>query len=334
MKRLGCSGAAAALVWLMVLTGSNAAGTPTAEPARREIPRPLVIGHRGAAGLAPENTLVGIRRAFALGVDAVELDLQLSADGAVVVVHDFRLNPGIARGPNGNWLEQGPLVRGSTLAELKSYDVGRLQPGSREARRFPDQQPRDGARIPTLEEVAALWHSTPDKARPQLWLEIKTSPQDPEISASPQDAVAAVIERLRETRMIDGVRILSFDWRCLYRVQRLAPEVPTVYLSRVGGRFNNIQAGHPGASPWTAPLDVDDFRGSVPAAIKSGGGYGWAPHHREVTRNLLREARRLGLSVYVWTVDEPSEMQRLLDLGVDGIITNRPDILLQLLENR
>lgn len=329
-KRWGDARVAVMLVFVWACQA--AAGTPAAEDVRVDGPRPLVIGHRGAAGLAPENTLTAIRQAIALGVDAVEMDLQLTADGQVVVYHDFRLNPDIVRGPDGKWLERGPVVKTTSLAELKGYDVGRLNPRTRYARRFPDQVPIDGAHIPTLEEVAELWLSTPEKQRPQLWLEIKTSPEHPEISASPRAASTAVIDLLREKKLTGAVRILSFDWRCLYRIQELAPGLPTVYLSRTGGRFNNIQAGHAGVSPWTAPLDVDDFRGSVPAAVKSAGGCCWAPHHREVTRKLVEESHRSGLAVYVWTADDPSEMQRLLDLGIDGIITNRPDILLRLLE--
>ena len=110
-------------------------------------------------------------------------------------------------------------------------------------------------------------------------------------------------------------------------MQKIAPEIPTVYLSHVGGSLNNIKPGQPGPSPWMAGLDIDDFGGSIPRAVKAAGGRYWAPFYKYLTAALLEEAHQLGLKVYVWTVDSRSDMVRLKEMGVDGIITNRPDIL-------
>src|ERR1700760_3341020 len=115
-----------------------------------------VIGHRGARGLFPENTLQGFLAAAALGVSAFELDVGMTADGVAVVCHDVALNADIARDPSGAWLSSPtPLLRSLTLAELLRYDVGRLRPGSFTASQFPDQKPHDGARVPTLAAVLA-----------------------------------------------------------------------------------------------------------------------------------------------------------------------------------
>src|SRR5438874_13628725 len=93
--------------------------------------RPLIIGHRGARGLYPENTLDGFSRAMGLGVEAVELDVAISADGVPVVTHDLRLNPDIVRDANGGWLDPPtPCVRDLSFEQLRAYDVGRLRPGS------------------------------------------------------------------------------------------------------------------------------------------------------------------------------------------------------------
>ena len=114
-------------------------------------------GHRGARGTAPENTLPGFAAALAAGVDTLELDAGVTRDGVVVIHHDRRLNPDIARGPDGRWIEApGPLLRQLDFKELRRYDVGRLRPGSEYAALFPEQAPADGSRVPSLAELFAL----------------------------------------------------------------------------------------------------------------------------------------------------------------------------------
>ena len=92
-------------------------------------------------------------------------------------------------------------------------------------------------------------------------------------------------------------------------------------------RHNTIRIGMPGPSPWTAGLDIDDYDGSIPRLIKASGGRFWAPRHNQVMIHEIEEAHRLGIKVFVWTVDQKNDMVRLMEMGVDGIITNRPDIL-------
>jgi glycerophosphoryl diester phosphodiesterase len=291
-----------------------------------------VIAHRGAAGLAPENTLSAFARALEIGVDGIELDVLTTADGELVVHHDFHLKPEIARTPDGKWLGhwEKPAIRKLLLAELKTYDVGRLKPGTAYAYRYPDQQAADGERIPTLREVI-LFLKSRDDAKMQLWIEIKTSPEMPDMTPSPERVADAVVQLLNQENMADRARILSFDWRSLVHIQKIAPNTPTVYLSHIGSRLNNIKPGEPGPSPWTAGIDVDDFNGSIPRAINAARGRYWAPHFRYLTPERFQEAHRLGIRVFVWTPDSRDDMQRLIGMGVDGIITNRPDILLSIL---
>src|SRR6476661_9465447 len=114
-------------------------------------------GHRGARGLAPENTLPAFERALAVGVDTLELDIGVTADGIVVISHDPFLNPLITRDAHGQWLaERGPLIRSLTLENLQAYELGRIQPGTPYATSFPRQQPRDGTRMPTLASLFDL----------------------------------------------------------------------------------------------------------------------------------------------------------------------------------
>ena len=286
-----------------------------------------IIGHRGAAGLAPENTLSAFQRVCEIGVDTVELDVLLTVDNKIAVHHDYSLKPEITRTPQGEWLNRpGPTIKELTLAQLKTYDVGRLNPGTRYSRRYPEQQPVDGERIPTLGEVMSLLKAKCDPAT-HLWVEIKTNPEKPDLTPAPETVADAVVTLLRLQNFTGRARILSFDWRALVHIQKLEPEIPTVYLSLEGRSLNNIKAGRPGASPWMAGFDIDDFSGSIPQAVKAAGGRYWAPFYKHLTYDLLNKAHKLGIQVYVWTPDKRSDMARLIEMGVDGIITNRPDIL-------
>jgi len=290
-----------------------------------------IIAHRGGAGLAPENTLAAFAGAFSLDVDAVEMDVHLTADGEVVVYHDSKLKPEITRTPDGEWLkEPGPTIRSLTLRQLKSHDVGRVKPGTGYAWRYPSQKPVDGERIPTLGDVFALAKKM-GNTRVQFWIEVKTSPLEPDLTPPPETVADAVIAVVRKASLIDRVVLLSFDWRSLVRAQKIAPEVSTAYLSRQSGRKDTIQAGRPGASPWTAGLDIDDFGSSVPRAVHTAHGRYWLPHYKDIDQRQLKEAHDLGLKVIVWTVNQRATMIYLIDLGADGIITDRPDVLKEVL---
>ena len=315
---------------VILMTASScftAEGSNSAIDVEQTAKKIAIIGHRGAAGLLPENTLSAFQRACEIGVDAIELDVLLTADNRIVVHHDYTLKPEITRTPHGDWLDRpGPAIKDLTLAKLKTYDVGRLKPGTRYSRRYPEQQAVDGERIPTLEEAISLFDASCDPET-QLWIEIKTNPERPDLTPAPETVANRVVQLLRQQKFTKRVRILSFDWRALAQVQKIAPNVAAVYLSLEGMSLNNIKPGQPGASPWMAGLDIDDFSGSIPRAVKAAGGRHWAPYYKHLTRDLLKEAQGRGIQVFVWTPDKRSDMERLIEMGVDGIITNRPDIL-------
>jgi glycerophosphoryl diester phosphodiesterase len=314
------------IVWAANWSSASDKLTPTSDAFRPDNDF-FVVGHRGAAGLAPENTLAALKWACELSVGAVELDVYLSADSHIVVHHDYQLKPETTRSSNGDFLNRpGPAIRELTLTQLKSYDVGRLKPNTRYSRRYPEQQPVDGERIPTLRESMAFLNANCDDAT-QLWIEIKTNPEKPGRTPSPEMIAGAVVKVVGKQNYTARVRILAFDWRVLDHVQKIAPAIPLVYLTHVGDRLNTIKPGRAGASPWMAGLDIDDFNGSIPRTVKAAGGKHWAPHYSYLTLARLKEAHQLGLKVYVWTVDSRIEMIRLIEMGVDGIITNRPDIL-------
>jgi glycerophosphoryl diester phosphodiesterase len=285
-----------------------------------------LLGHRGARGLAPENTLPGFARALAIGVSGFELDCAITRDGVVVIHHDAVLNPDFARGPDGKWLDRtGPAIWTLTFAELQDYDVGRIQPGSDYARRFPTQNPVDGTRIPRLADLFALVRKAGNEAA-RCYLELKLSPLMPKRTAGPDEFARKVIAVVREAGMTQRVAILSFDWRALAAARKVAPEIPTVHLTAQQGFMDNILAGKR-ESPWTAGLRVNDFGGSIPRMVHAASGAAWAPFHEELTRERVKEAHALDLKVMVWTANEPAAMRRMIEWRVDGIISDYPDVL-------
>jgi glycerophosphoryl diester phosphodiesterase len=282
-------------------------------------------GHRGARGLAPENTIASFSTALAIGVTTLELDVGMSKDGVVVVHHDEWLNPDITRGPDGAFLSQrGPAIFSLTLDELKRYDVGRLKPGTAYAAGLPEQRPHDGARIPTLAEVFALGRRA-DHIR--FNIEAKLTPTSGPDVPEPELFAKALAAAVREASLAERVSIQSFDWRILRVLRRVAPEIIRVCLTSERPDYDTIQRGKPGASPWTAGLDVDEFGGSVPRLVAAADCRVWAPGFEDLTSESIAQANALGIRVIPWIVNEPDQMDRLVRMGVAGIITDYPDRL-------
>ena len=283
-------------------------------------------GHRGARGLAPENTLPAFAVALSLGVSTLELDTAITKDGVVVVSHDARLNPDITRGPDGRWLNPPTrAVRELTLDDLGHYDVGRIKPGSEYSYGYPDQKRMDGVRMPTLAQVFQLARSA-GNAEVRFNIEIKTSPEKPGDTLAPEAFAKALLALIEREGMGSRVIIQSFDWRALKAVQDLAPKIPTSYLSAQQRFLDNITAGKAEGSAWTAGIQFSDH-GSIPRMVKAAGGAIWSPYFPELSAALVKEARALGLKVIPWTVNKTDDMARLIDWGVDGLITDRPDFM-------
>jgi glycerophosphoryl diester phosphodiesterase len=291
-------------------------------------------GHRGARGLWPENTLAGFSRALELGVSAVELDCALTRDGVPVVTHDPQLNPDCSRDAQGRFLARpGPAVFELNLSELQAYDVGRLRPGSAYAARFPQQQPVDGERIPRLAEVLTLVR-TRGRGRVRISVEVKTFPDQPHLTASPQHFVEALRRDLESTATVALVVVMAFDWRVLREMQRRMPQVATAALTGQQPGDDTVGVDAPRPSPWLGGLDPRDFDGSVERLVKASGAGTWGPDYRDLDAARVERAHALGLKVVPWTVNELPHMERLLGFEVDGITTDRPDLLRALLERR
>jgi glycerophosphoryl diester phosphodiesterase len=281
-------------------------------------------GHRGARGLAPENTLPGFAAALSVGVTTLELDLGVTRDGVVVISHDATLNPDIVRGADGRWLEErGAAIHALRFEELQRYDVGRLKPGTNYATRFPQQRSVDGARIPRLADLFALVRRSGNQSV-RFNVETKLDPEKPGETPRPEAFARAVIAALREAGVTARSTIQSFDWRTLQVVQKEAPEIATVYLSAQQRWLDNIAAESLLGSRWTAGIRHREH-GSVPKMVKAAGGAIWSPCFCDLDELKLKEARALGLKVVVWTVNDPAAIDSMLALGVDGIISDYPD---------
>jgi glycerophosphoryl diester phosphodiesterase len=251
-------------------------------------------GHRGARGLAPENTLAGFRTALDLGVTTLETDLAVTKDEVVVISHDPLLNPDLPR-LDGQWIATaGPVIRTLTLADLKRYDIGRLNPASKYAQQYPEQKPVDGERFPTIEEFFAM--AGPDV---RFNIEIKTNPNKPELTLDPERFAELAVAAIRKGKAGARSTIQSFDWRTLKVVEREAREIATSYLTESGD--------------------------SDPQRVHAAGGRTWSPDFRALDAVKAAAARRLGMKVIPWTVNERGDIARMLQLGVDGLISDYPD---------
>ncbi len=278
--------------------------------------RPFSVqGHRGARGLFPENTLAGFAKAIALGVDAVELDIAITKDGVAVVSHEPRLNPDITRDRLGAWLsERGPPIHSMAVADLRHYDVGHIKPGTAYAATFAQQQPHEGASIPTLAEVLALDRHV------HFAIELKTFPDEPGLTASPEsmaDCVLAVTDRAQVTkRMV----LQAFDWRVLRYLRRVRPDVALGWLTKDQPEQERRL--------WWNGVVAADFGGSVARAVAAEGAQLWIPQFKELDEAAITTAHSLGMNVIPWNVAPELDVSRLVAMRLDGIITDRPDLVL------
>ncbi|WP_441237883.1 glycerophosphodiester phosphodiesterase [Bradyrhizobium sp. 930_D9_N1_4] len=281
--------------------------------------------HRGGRALLPENTLPAFANALSMGVDTLELDVGVTADGEVIVSHERGLNPDLARDATGAYIAPPgtPFVK-LRFADVRTYDVGQIKPESSYAKQFPDQRAIPGTRIPALGELFALVRKS-GNARVRFNIETKIDPGRPDETLDPEGFVARLLGLIVAEGFSDRVMIQSFDWRTLLLVQQQAPKIPTVYLTLQRGSSPTVALDK--ATNWTAGFSPSDHGGSLPRTIKAAGGAIWSPYFGDVTAALVTEAHTLGLRVVVWTVNKRDDMARMIELGVDGIISDRPDLL-------
>ncbi len=310
-----------------------------------------VQAHRGGIGLVVENTLPAFANALELGVSTLELDVQITEDGYAVVTHDrdpspakcLDTAPASAGDPEFPYVPNRTFIKDMTLAQVRTIDCGSLQQPQ-----FPEQELHPGERMPLLSEVFDLVNAY--RARGvTLNIETKVEAGAPEQTAPREQFVQVVAREVRRARLVDQVTIQSFDWGALMRMHQVEPRLPIVALTN-GQQF--LQAGQPGASPWLGGIDIDNFGGSLQqkfvAAAASFDADAVSPVHGDpqngtvndpgyvpfTTRELVQAAHWRGMKVIPWTIDDRPTMESLIDIGVDGLITDRPDLLREILAER
>lgn len=285
-----------------------------------------VYGHRGARGVLPENSLESFEYLASIGVEAVEFDVQLSSDGEMVLMHDPLLPDYYVRDAGGNWLTApGPKVLNTSLAELKTYDIGRARPQSAYAQRYPEQRAVEGARIPSL-AVVFDWL----KQHPSMLanIEVKSYASRDDLSAAPEILAESLGRLIAQKKLANSLVVSSFDWRVLQALKRICPDVPRAYLTYFDRPNPPMQPNIYFGSPWMGTLQLTDEYESVIGLIAAEGGVAWCPYFGDLTAASLAAAHAAGLAVNVWTVNEPADIARMQQLGVDGIITDYPQRLL------
>ncbi|WP_216211951.1 glycerophosphodiester phosphodiesterase family protein [Amycolatopsis aidingensis] len=330
------------LVALVAVLVAGLLGTGTAQAWPRK--RLDIQAHRGGIGLTVEGTLAAFAKAMELGVTTLELDIQITADGRDVVTHDRRINPGkcadtapVTPG-DPDFPYAGKYIKDLTFAQVRTLDCG-----SQRQPNYPDQELSPGAKMPTLAEVFAL------ARRHRAWgmhfnIETKVEAAAPEETAPRTRFVRRAAWEITWSGFAHNTTIQSFDWGALMEMRRTAPWLKLVALTQP----SFLEVGRPGKSPWLGGLDIDDFGGSPVRAAKSFGAHALSPVHGYpqggsvhdpdyvpfTTEELVDEAHRAGMKVVPWTVNDKATMHKLIDDGVDGIITDYPDRLREVAAER
>jgi glycerophosphoryl diester phosphodiesterase len=321
-----------------------------------------VYAHRGARAYAPENTMPAYEATLHIGTDWVDMDVVLTKDGQVLISHDPVLNPDIVRDADRNFIapnkealqKYSPAKRAAfnqkyaaknlTLAQLQTFDVGRLNLSSHYSTFFPDQRAIDGTHMPTLLEVIHYVNRI-TKNKVGFQIEMKTDPAHPEYSADATVFAQALYKILKDEKLIDRAEIQAFDFKCLQALNHLNPKVRTAYLTsrdnEKGGDDDFFQTNKTKATVWTNGVDVANYGNSIPKMVKAMGGFAWEPEDAELTLETLKEAHQLGLKVVVWswperlgTAFDAKMVNKMIDWGVDGIILDDPGRLSSILAVR
>lgn len=337
---------AAFLAALAFCAGSCFTVLPSADAAMHQGPGQQVFdfeAHRGGRDARPENTLISYAYAMEIGATTIEADMQMTADGHIVMSHNPVLNHDITRDENGNYVEKGKYdIRKMTLAELKKFDFGKMNP---EAGAYYDlhgkTQISKDTKIATLEELFRL---AKDYGNDKIQFNVETkSYPDPESegyanNVDPKLFVKTFNTIVKKYGMEDRVILQSFDWRTLIEMKKLNPKIKTAALWQEqpswGRDSESIRAFETEKSPWLGGVDIKAFKGDMVAAAHSIGADVISPYFPELSKQQVDEAHSFGMKVVPWTVNQERDMHMLLAMGVDGMISDKPWVMRDVLERR
>jgi len=288
-----------------------------------------IYGHRGARGDLPENTLKSFKYLFENNINAYETDIVLSKDLVSIINHDFRLNPALTKDSQGNWITNDDIkIYDLTYEQLSKFSIGSIDKKSKYGKKFENQKNLTEQKIPKLSELLELTSRNIVDGL-LINLEIKSTPIENNLTP-PSDIMAKlIIDEVNKFKLKDNVIYSSFDWRILREIKTLDPKIPRAYLtSKKRGKIYD-------KSPWLDLMPVYDKDNlGLPKLVKNLGGTAWHPKHKDVKREDVRTSHEEGLPVNVWTVNEEFDMLRMIDYGVDGIITDYPLRLKNLCEKK
>ncbi|MDA9625124.1 glycerophosphodiester phosphodiesterase family protein [Candidatus Pelagibacter bacterium] len=282
-----------------------------------------IFGHRGARGEIAENSIEGFKHTFALGIKAVEFDVVISKDKIPVLYHYFNLMPYLVKDESGNWLKNSELkVFDKSYEELSKYNIGGLDPESKHGKRFKEQKLLKNAKIPKLSELLEL-ASRKENKDVFLNLEVKSTPFKMGLTPTPSDTVSLILKNIDTHKLEDRVIISSFDWRILYELKKQNSRILRGFITLqqdLSTTKKNIYEN----SPWMAKNYSLDQLFLIPNIIKSLEGHAWSVFYRDITKQNVELAHKHGLSTCVWTVNREQDIIRMIEYGVDGIITDYP----------
>ena len=282
-----------------------------------------IYGHRGARGDIVENSISGFRYTFDLGIRAVEFDVVISKDNIPVLFHDYNLNPDLVKDSSGNWItDKNIKINSLTFEELQKYNIESLKPETKYAKRFKNQKPAKGERIPKLTDFLKLVNE--DKYKDVfLNLEIKSTPIKDNLTPNPEEMVSLILKDIKEHKLEDRTLITSYDWRILYELKKQNSNILRGFITLQQGLTTtgkNIYEN----SPWMVKNYPLEELFLLPNIIKSLEGHVWSVFYRDVTKQNVELAHKHGLATCVWTVNREQDIIRMIEYGVDGIITDYP----------
>jgi glycerophosphoryl diester phosphodiesterase len=291
----------ATLATLIGLTPFIFQSTASATPRTIE-----VQGHRGARARLPENTLPAFAYALRLGVDVLEMDLGITKDGHLVVNHDHSVNPDICQYEDGRPLKKAIEIHSLTLDEIKKFDCG-----SKRHKDYPNQNPVPGAKIPTLDEVFMLAYAARSSSGKPVEFNVETKYTKILFWENPVRAsvfAKLVVDKIKQYGLLDRVVIQSFDNQPLREARKIDPRVRISALSK-----NPVE--------------------NLAKTAKNLKANFISPQYNQITAKEVAAIHKAGARVIPWTPNDEKAWQALIDMKVDGIITDDPEALIRYLES-
>jgi glycerophosphoryl diester phosphodiesterase len=281
---------------------------PIPEASARHLPAFDLEGHRGARGLMPENTIPAMLLAIDLGVTTLEMDTHISSDNQVLLSHDPYINPEHDLLPDGSEIPASHK-RKYVLYQMEYQDIRAFDAGSKFYDKFP-QQKKVKVHKPLLAElIDSVQAYLQQKGLPQVYYNIETKSKpggDGKRHPAPQEFVDLLVGVIQEKGLAEWVIIQSFDVRTLQVLRQKYPHIKTSLLvENVKGLNKNLEA-----------------LGFIPDI--------YSPYYKLVTKRLLQNCHAKGMKVVPWTVNDLAAMRRLKEMGVDGLISDYPNLYVDL----